>query len=134
MPNSTTYFLTYEQLCRVLKTNQTTVRCVCAENALLRYRCQAAGKYRTEISEDQIFELDGDVSVLSNNERKRARAFVPATEATFTPPVGNVVSEKWILRVHRREKDIVERVMEAIYSALNEGHDYTSEIENRDAA
>ena len=134
MTNSTTYFLTYEQLRRVLKTDVTTVRSVCAENALLRYKCQSAGMYRIEISGDQISELNGDVSVLTKDEWKRARSFVPATEATFTPPVGNVVSEKWILRVHRREKDIVERVMEAIFSALNEGYDDTTEAESRTAA
>ena len=134
MPNNPTYFLTYDQLRRIFKVNLTTVRSVCAENALLRYKCQSAGKYRVEISRDQISELNGDVSVLSNDERKRARAFVPTTEATFTPPVGNVVSEKWILRVHRREKDIVERVMEAIFSALNDGYDDISEPEARTAA
>lgn len=134
MSDSTNYFLTYEQLRRVLKTGATTVRSVCAENALLRYKCQSAGKYRVEISGDQISELNGDVSVLTSDERRRARAFVPATQATFTPPVGNVVSEKWILRVHRREKDIVERVMEAIFSALNEGYYDASEAESRAAA
>jgi hypothetical protein len=134
MTKSTTYFLTYEQLCRVLKTNLTTVRGICAENALLRYRCQAAGKYRIEISEDQISELHGDISVLSDNERKRAHAFVPVTDATFTPPLRNVVGRKWTLRIHKREKDIVERVLDAIFSALNDEYDDILETEDRVAA